>query len=69
MKNIDFKKLEELIEQRDSFLKENPHLMPLQLEIDTRMKGAINRLDRNLILQNMMYKKVQELKEALDIIK
>jgi len=63
---MDTKKIFELKQEIQKLLRENPDLIPLQQEIDRRLKNAGNNHNRLVIIDQMMKEKVSELKCSLD---
>ena len=57
--------LNELIKKRDRYLKENPHLIPFQEEIDRLLDNAGSQENRMKVLGIMMESKLTELREKL----
>lgn len=57
--------LEELLKKRDQYLKENPHLVPFQEEIDRRLDSAGSQENRMAVLGIMLEGKLAELREQL----
>jgi hypothetical protein len=54
-----------LIKKRDRYLKENPHLIPFQEEIDRLLDNAGSQENRMKVLGIMMESKLTELREKL----
>lgn len=53
--SIDFKRIQEAVEARDAFLKENPQLLPLQKKIQEVLnKAGPNKHNRQAALQELM---------------
>jgi hypothetical protein len=57
--------LNKLIKKRDRYLKENPHLIPFQEEIDRLLDNAGSQENRMKVLGIMMESKLTELREKL----
>ena len=57
--------LQELLEKREQYLKENPHLVPFQKEIDRLLDNAGNQENRMAVLGIMLEGKLSELREQL----
>lgn len=57
--------LQELLDKRDKYLKENPHLIPFQEEIDRLLDNAGNHDNRMAVLGIMLEGKLAELREQL----
>ncbi len=57
--------LQELLEKREQYLKENPHLIPFQKEIDRLLDNAGNQENRMAVLGIMLEGKLSELREQL----
>lgn len=57
--------LQELIQKREQYLKENPHLVPFQQEIDRLLDNAGNQDNRMAVLGIMLEGKLAELREQL----
>lgn len=57
--------LKELLKKRDQYLKENPHLIPFQEEIDRLMDNAGSRENRMAVLGIMLEGKLRELQKEL----
>ena len=57
--------LDELIKKRDQYLKENPHVIPFQKEIDRLLDNAGTPENRMKVLGIMMEGKLAELREQL----
>jgi hypothetical protein len=63
--NMSNASLDELIKTRAQYLKENPHLIPFQKEIDRLLDNAGNLENRMKVLGIIMEGKLTELKEQL----
>ncbi len=57
--------LQDLLEKRDQYLKENPHLVPFQEEIDRLLDNAGSQENRMAVLGIMLEGKLTELREHL----
>ena len=61
-----FERIKELVAQRDTFLAEHPELQPLQDEINQILSKSGSKCNKNVILQQLMIKKLEELTEKLE---
>jgi len=60
--------LEEALKAREQFLKEHPHLLPFQKEIDRILEKTVGFENRMSVIAFMMETKLYELKESISIL-
>jgi hypothetical protein len=58
-------RLQHALKQRDRFLERNPHLLPLQAEIDRLLDKSGNNQGRMAVMGTLMQGKLLELQESL----
>jgi uncharacterized coiled-coil DUF342 family protein len=69
MSKNKFEKIKEAVEKRDDFLKENPHMQPLQDEINKILAKSGNQHNRIAVLEDMIYSKIKHLAEVINKLK
>ena len=65
---MDSEKIWELKQEINKLLTERPEYIPFQKRIDEMLKGAGSQHNRMILIKEMMFEKVNELNEQLQIL-